>query len=589
MTGLDNVQVRLVESTDDAMDLMRWLSQVSSHTSRLGADTETTGLNTRKDRVRLAQIGAGDMGWAIPFERWGGVFEEAVRKWEGTYLFHNAPYDWRMLRHEGIVLDRSRISDTRPSAHIIHPAGSTALKPLTSKFVDPRADYAQKDLDEAIDNLGWDGVSIYMPAYWQYGALDTVLAWKLDEYVMARIQAEGAMAAYELENEVLWPVTDMEDYGVHVDTAFAQEHYDKFMAYCAEVEAWCWDAYKVKPGSNAAIIRILSEAGYEFSKSTKGGAVALDAEVLSGVDHPLAQAVLKRRQLQKLASTYLSHYIEHADGDGLIYPSINTLGARTSRMSMSGPNLQNLPRKSERNKAATIIRNCITTRYDDGLLIFCDFDQIEMRGLAHLSGDEALIAAFLTGEDFFVNIARQMYHDPTIMKADPRRQGTKNTMYASTYGAGPRKIAITAGITEEAASHIYNLINSTYPTQAKWRIDVPQQAYRNDPANPYVQCPLTGRRQVAEKGKAYALVNYLIQGFAASLFKMKIVELSNTPAGKYMIAPVHDEIILDVPGHAIEETIATLKSVMNDFTLLRVPVTAGVSSGKRWGEKLEID
>jgi DNA polymerase I len=586
--GLDNVQVRLIESTDDAFDFMRWLSEASSWTDRIAGDTETTGLNTRKDRVRLAQVGAGDMGWAIPFERWGGVFEEAIRKWEGTYLFHNAPYDWRMLRRENVHVDRSRISDTRPSVHIVNPAGSTALKPVCGKFVDARADYAQQDLDEAIKTLGWDGVPVTLPAYWQYGALDTVLTWKLDEYVMPRIWNEGAQVAYELENEVLWPVTDMEDYGVHVDTVFAQLHYDKFMAYCEQVEDWCWTNYRVKPGSNASIVKILQEAGYEFGKATKGGAVALDAEVLSRIDHPLAQAVLKRRQLQKLASTYLSYYIEHADGDGLIYPSINTLGARTSRMSMSGPNLQNLPRKSERNPAATIIRNCVTTRYEDGLLIFCDFDQIEARGLAHLSEDEAMIAAFMTGEDFFVNMARTMYNDPTLLKPDPRRQNTKNTMYASIYGAGPAKIALTAHISEEEARATYNLINSTYPTQAKWRIDVPNQAYRNDSANPYVQCPLTGRRQVAEKGKAYALVNYLIQGFAASLFKMKIVELSNTPAGKYMIAPVHDEIILDVPGHAIEETIATLQSVMNDFTLLRVPVTAGVSTGKRWGEKREL-
>jgi DNA polymerase I len=589
MTGLSKVKLRLIESTDDAFAFMRWLSEAESWTSRLAGDTETTGLNTRKDRVRLAQVGAGDMGWAIPFERWGGVFEEAMGKWKGTYLFHNAPYDWRMLRREGIVLDRARISDTRPSAHIIHPAGSTALKPLASKFVDATADYAQQDLDAAVKALGWDGVPVTFGPYWQYGALDTVLTWKLDEHVMPRIQAEGAQAAYELENEVLWPITDMEDYGVHVDVAYAQHHYDEFMKYCDEVEKWCWDAYKVKPGSNSKIIEILRSEGYEFTKQTAGGAAALDAEVLSGIDHPLAKAVYKRRQLQKLASTYLSHYIEHADGDGLIYPSINTLGARTSRMSMSGPNLQNLPRKSARNPAAQIIRNCVTSRYGSGgMLIFCDFDQIEARALAHLSGDEAMIAAFQTGEDFFVNMARTMYQDPTIQKSDPRRQGTKNTMYASMYGAGPRKIALTAGITEEAAAHIYNLINSTYPVQAKWRIDVPLQAYRNDPGNPYVQCPLTGRRQVAEKGKAYALVNYLIQGFAASLFKRKIVELSNTPAGRYMIAPVHDEIILDVPWEHVEETITTLRSVMNDFTLLRVPVTAGVSTGARWGQKVEL-
>src|SRR5690606_7549861 len=105
----------------------------------------------------------------------------------------------------------------------------------------------------------------------------------------------------------------------------------------------------------------------------------------------------------------------------------------------------------------------------------------------------------------------------------------------------------------------------------------------------YVKSPLTGRRHIADEGREYALLNYLIQGTAAEIFKMKLLELDAAGLGEYMILPVHDEVIMDVPRDVEQDVIKTIRDIMNDDTLLSVPITAGVSRGERWGEKEDVE
>lgn len=591
--SLDNVELNLIENMDDVFRFKEWLGQRRPEfwngMQAISADTETTGLNIEKDHVRLCQIGDANAGWAFAWERWSGIFQEVAETWDGIFLFHNAKFDVGHLDKMGVRLPRSRVFDTRIMAHVLHPTFSTALKPLAARYVDPTAGAAQKDLDDAVKRLGWAGVPINFPPYWQYGALDPVLTQRLGDVLFPKVMAE-APDAFFLENEVSWVIESMERYGAHVDVPYATEHYEKFMAYCAQVEQWCLKEYRIKPGQNASVIEVLQAEGYAFSKATASGAIALDAEVLGDIEHPLAVAVLNRRKMQKLASTYLKHYMLETDKDDLIHPSINVLGARTSRMSMQNPNLQNLPRKSEKNKAATIIRNCVTTRYEKGSLLFSDFDQIEMRMLAALSGDQKMMDAFRAEGDFFVNMARELFQDPSIEKSDPRRQLTKNTGYATIYGAGPAKLAKTAGVPEPQARAAQLALASAYQVQDGWRREIVNIAMRRaiEEGEGYVRCPITNRKHVADPRKEYALVNFMIQGGAAAVLKKKIVELANAGLEPYMVAPVHDEIILDVPYDRMDDAITTLNDVMNDTTMFDVPITAGVSAGIRWGEKEEI-
>jgi DNA polymerase-1 len=590
--SLADVQLHLVDNVDEAYEFMRWLSTVKR--SHIGIDTETTGLSQEKDYVRLVQIGDDRTGWAIPFERWGGVVSDAIRRWEGGWILHNAPFDVGMTDKEGpeFKLPRDKIRDTRPMVHVLDSRQSTALKNVASRLVDPVAGAMQAELDAAVGKSGgwtWATVPIHFQPYWAYGALDPVLTCRIHDILWPQIQ-QDALRAYELENAVLWPIFEMERYGTHVDRAYAAQQYDEFMKICDEVRARLKEQHNVTPGSNPPLIALLQElTGFHFTERTKSGALALTKEVLELIDHPLAQDVLTYRQHQKMASTYLDHFAHDVDADDLLHPSINTLGARTGRMSMSNPNLQNLPRRNENRPEATTIRNCITTRYEDGALLMCDFDQIEMRILAHVSQDPGMIAAFNdTSTDFFVALGRNIFNDPTMVKSDKRRQLVKNGGYAKIYGAGIVKFAATARVSIDVARSFLARFDEMYPGGRTLANAVQRTAMERgiSEGQPFVRSPLTGRRQIADGGKEYALTNYMIQGMAAEVFKTKVLELDAAGLGRFMVAPVHDEIILDVPGEHLDEAVHVLKKVMNDDNLLSVPVSASVSYGKRWGEKL---
>lgn len=597
--GLDGIDVHLIDSMEEVGNFLRWLS-TDSVKDEIACDTECSGLDKDLDWVRLVQFGDERSGWAIPFERWGGVVEDVVSRYTGRYITHNGPaYDVPMLRKEGIELPRHMVDDTRIMLHVLKSTGSTALKPASTELIDARAATMQHKLDEAIGKKGgwtWATVPIDFEPYWVYACVDTILTKQLKNILKPKVDAE-APGSYELELAVIWVTESMERRGVRVDREYTQQLRDQLQGYVEEVERWCAEHYGIWPGATQKIIDILSRDGVQFTKLTNGGNISLDAEVLGGIQHPLAEAVLGRRKAQKSVSTYLDNYLKMSERDGRIHPSINTIGGiaknqfepgggkgvRTGRMSMSDPNLQNVPTRTNAGKR---IRNCFIPS-EGRLWVKCDADQIEMRLLAHFSGDPGLIAAFKADGDFFVNLSKTLFSEPDFVKPDPRRQLVKNGGYAWIYGASDDKFAKTANVTLDDASTFMRNLNSTYPGVTEWKKGLEREAIHNYElyGEPFVRSPFTGRKFIADSiRKLYTLVNYDIQGPAAELLKMKIVQADAAGLGQYMILPVHDEIDFEVPEEQIDDFLVTLADVMNDDTLLRVPMTWSAEVGPRWGE-----
>lgn len=583
MTGrLDDVQLYLVDSFEEAQAFDAWMTAGPRQHGKLAVDTETTGLSPERDHVRMVQVGDTQKGWAIPWHLWAGLFEDAMRRYSGQITMQNAPFDLAFLDKMGVKLDRSRVRDIRPMAHLIEPHLPTGLKTQADRHVAPSSSEGQKELHDAIRELGWGNVPWDFGPYWTYAALDTVLTSHLEEIHWPNTPAHG----YDVENSVAFVLEQMMRRGIMVDLEYTRAQRDQMLLFCGQAAEWVKSEYGVKIGSSQGIVNILKEQGYHFDKLTDSGAISLDKEVLAGIPHPLAETVLRHRQISKLVSTYLDHYIEK-NINGIIHCSINSLGARTGRMSVGDPNFQNLPRVSERNRAASVVRNCIVSRPGHTLL-FCDKDQIEMRVLAHLSGDPALIAAFNAPVDFFVFLAQMVFQDSTITdKKDPRRQLVKSVGYGEIYGAGIDTLAKTAGVPPEMARAAKEAWNRAFPGVAAYKASILTEALANKAVygEAFVICPLSGRRHVADRGKEYALLNYRIQGLAAFLLKTKILELDAAGLGPYLILPVHDEVILDVPDELVPWAAGILMQVMNDVNVLRVPVTSGLAYGKRWGEK----
>lgn len=588
MSGpLDSVQLHLVDNLDEALAFKEWLGQTRDV---LGLDLETDGLDRTHGQIRLIQFGDADAGWALPWDLWRGVAIEALKTYTGQYVLHNGLFDMHFIdRLSGVYVPRHQLDDSMVMAHLLDSTQAVGLKPLTSRFIDRRAATMQGILDEGMTNNGWTWATVPLDfaPYWNYGALDPVLTSHLWRLLKPQVMAT-CPKAYDLEMAMTWVAQGMERKGCHLDIEFTREKLTAFEQYVEQAEAWCIDQYGVKPGSTQGVIERLRSDGVEFFKTTNGGALSLDKEVLEGIvvttGHPLAETVLQRRRIQKLASGYLSNFLEMVDDDSRVRPSIRVLGARTGRMSMSAPALQTLPRRSEANPAAITVRNCITASPGHTLLM-CDFAQIEQRLLAHFANDEGLIAAF-SGEDFFLSIARELYDDVSMVKKDLRRQICKNSMYALAYGAGAEKIALTSGRPLEVIEDFLTLLGLRFPGIKKFQREVSTVAMRRKQTEglAYVRSPLTGRRHVADDGKEYALVNFLLQGTACEFFKQKNIELAMAGLDQFLVLDVHDEIVLDIGNDVIDEVAPLVHEIMTDDTTFKVKIESEVSRSFRWGD-----
>lgn len=587
---IDDAKVHFVDTAEEAGELARWLSE----RKLVAVDTESTGLG-HEDRVRIFQVGDAETAWVVPVEgpgSWGGLVLSLFERYDGEVVMHHAKFDTNMLLNTlGLEFPVDRLHDTMLQARVLEPTRSAALKNLASRYVDSRAAYAQSDLDDRMKGGGhtWASVPLTFEPYWFYAGLDTILTYRLHEVLYPRVQA-GPKLAYDLEKTAALVCGRMERHGALIDQAYAREQRTSLEERIAYAGRWCEEHYGVKPGSNGAVAQVLIDAGWDLNQRTPNGGIKLDKEVLEGVDHPLARTVLKRRQAQKVVSAYLRHYCDDLAADGRIHPSINTCEARTGRMSMSNPNLQNLPRQSESNPASEIVRRCVVPA-EGHVLLLCDFDQIEMRIFAHLSRSPDLLGAFGEDVDFFTVMTREIFGDPSIVKKDPRRQTTKNAMYATIYGAGTEKFAWTAGITVEEAKRFKALLDFRYPAirQLQQQIEQTSRSRYESEGRAYVTSPLTRRQFELEDDALYKLMNYLIQGTAAEVLKMKLVELDLAGLGEFLVCPVHDEVILEVPRDQLEDVARTVQRVMNDPDLFTVPITAGLATGESWGAKRDYE
>lgn len=604
--SLDDItDLHLVTNTDESFDMLRWLSVQD----RLAIDTETTGLSPERDHVRLVQVGNEREAWAVPFEINKMLIKDTVDRFQGEWVTHNGPYDYAMLAKDGVVLPQHRTHNTLLQAHVLYSKGPLGLKPLYSQHVDERGAMLQDDLKKAFAENKWDWSTIPWdyPQYWQYGCVDTCETAQLDAVLRPQVM-KVSPRSYELELAVSWVIERMCRKGAKIDRPYVERLTEELDTKEAGLRRKIQDEWGVSPGSARELITRLQADGVELVKLTpKGDAYSTDKEALSVLDHPLAEAVLEYRSISKITSTYLHGYLELSQYDGRIHPSINSVGGRsknpfepggqdgvrTGRSSANDPNLQNVPKRGPFKKA---IRRSFTVE-DDHFWLSSDFDQVEMRGMAHASQDPGLRAAFLDPDDFFVVMGRNVFSDPAFEKEDPRRQLIKNGMYAKIYGAQAAKFAVTAGLVHtdehgrkvpliQEADKFLRSVDRMYPGIPKFAEAVIKKGIerQREEGVAYVRSPLTGRRITADRGREYALVNYYVQGMAAEIMKYKILQLDAAGLGEYMMFPVHDEIDMEVPEEKRQEVIKTVMEVMNDDRMLSVPITASVEVGPNWGE-----
>lgn len=586
---LADVDLRLVETIDDAMDLKRWLGE--RHEGLLCVDTESGGLSPWRSRLRMVQFGDMHTGWAVPWERWGGVALEILNSWEGEWGAHNGIHDYKFLSvHGGYDIPWERFHDTLTQARIDDPSRPNGLKPRAAADIDRAAVAGEKALHDGMDanKWTWDTVPWDYPPYWIYSALDPVLTSHLDNKYRPRVMAT-APEAYDLERAANRICTKMMMKGLQLDVPYIERAIASYEETSGRIREWLAKSHQItSPASAGQLRRAFERLGQESLFWTTTGQPQYTKSTLSfymqdGQNEAvkqLAKYLLAVRKADKFPRDYLHKFLNMRDAGDILRMSINVMGAVTSRMSVSEPPLQQLSRDEKMIRGSIVPRSGMA-------LISCDLDQIELRMIADTSGDAGLIKAIheadATGTNVFLVIGREMYKHE-ITKSDPRYTQLKSFVYAKAYGAGPDALAETAGIPAETVREIEDLFNTNFPGMRRVSDELIHEAkqMRYKGERPGVRLK-SGRFIPLKPGQEYAALNYATQGPAAEYMKRALVHIDAAGLGDNLLLPIHDEALLEVPTEDAEEALKIVESCMTDRENYAVPLTAGGSIlPERW-------
>lgn len=604
---LADVQLRLVESLDDAIEMRAWLGE---RRSALGVDTESEGLVPARHDLRLVQLGDLRAGWAVPWPLWGGLVQEALRRYDGPMVMHHSKFDHAFLRERASVnLPWAHLHDTMIQLALVDPTRPKGLKAAAARLVDKNATAGEKLLHDGMREHGWTWATVPydFPPYWIYGALDPVLTCHLHESEHPKVAARYR-DVYQLELATARVAGVMSSAGLRIDRPYVTGARDRLGEYGQRVRAWLKETYGVTSLMSARQLHAaLLQAGFEVTATTPTGLPKVDKETLEGiakgvsvtsldvavevaatgsevelshvVDGPevplearrLAKVIIDARHAEKVITGYLDNFLELAGADDVIHPQINTLQARTGRMSVTDPALQTLHRDDK------IVRGCFVPR-EGHVFVTCDFSQVEMRLAAALSGDEGLIAAFAEadtpgGRDFYSGIASELFRED-VSKADPRRQAVKTMSYAKLYGAGLDTMSRSIGLPPARVKVIRDAFDARFPGLARMAKQLSARAYamKRDGERPATSTTM-GRYLPCDPGREFALMNYALQGEAADALKRALVSVANVGLEPWMRLPVHDELILEVPEADAEEALRLTVEAMTDRDTYAVPIT----------------
>jgi DNA polymerase-1 len=330
-----------------------------------------------------------------------------------------------------------------------------------------------------------------------------------------------------------------------------------------------------------------------LKRTIKGRAPSTDADVLEKLrdQHPIVEALLQHRELSKLKSTYLDALPPLVNArTARLHTTYNQVGAATGRLSSVNPNLQNIPVRGELGRQ---IRGAFIPGADDRVLLVADYSQIELRVIAHLSGDEAMAEAFAAGKDFHAATAAKVFGIPEGDVDGPMRGRVKQINYGLPYGMSAFGLASRIGIAPDEAAEFIEAYFAQFP---KIRDFLDRQVARAA-AEGFTETILGRRRylpelqaanpRVRDMGRRMAL-NAPIQGGAADILKLAMIgvdrDLSASGLDCTMVLTVHDELVFDVAENDLDASGALVKTAMESAFELSVPLKVDLGWGKNWAE-----
>ncbi len=413
----------------------------------------------------------------------------------------------------------------------------------------------------------------------------------LTQAMHERIAAEGMERLYrEIELPLADVLYDMEREGFAVDTAALSalgEGYDKQLAGIREeIYALAGEAFNILSPKQLGEV-LFVKLGLPPQKKTKAG-FSTDSSVLEALDHPIAQKVLEYRALSKLKGTYIDGLLGVIGADGRVHTTFHQTLTATGRISSAEPNLQNIPVRTEQGRE---IRKAFVPGAAGNVLVDADYSQIELRVLAHMSGDPNMQEAYRLGQDIHRRTAAEIYGVPMEEVTPTMRSSAKAVNFGVVYGISDFGLARNTGISRTEARAFIDTYFERYPLVKRFMDSCVSTAKTEG----YVTTLLGRRRYLPELSSSNyntrsfgerAAMNTPIQGTAADIIKLAMVKVAGALRdGGFkarLILQVHDELIVDAPAQEAEAVEEILRLEMESAVSLSVPLEADVHVGDTW-------
>ena len=517
---------------------------------------------------------------------------------------HNAKFDIQVLRRHGVVV-RGLVGDSMVASYVVD---STRMSHSLDSLAQSQLEYTCVPIKDLIGSgdfqRTFDQVPIALAA--PYASEDADIALRLDRILTDRIDTDGLGALYRnIEVPLIDVLAELEFNGILVDAPELEKQCLRLSATTEEFRnsIIALAPHAFNPDSPKQVAAVLFNAptaqppglGLKASKKVQGGpSTGIEVlERLAGdptVESELPTQMIEYRRLKKLVGTYLEalrHAIEPATGR--IHASFHQTGTATGRLSSSDPNMQNIPIRSQVGR--DIRRAFIAPpQYE---LLACDYSQIELRVLAHLANDPAMIAAFQAGIDIHTAVAAEVNGIDPSQVTDQQRSGAKMVNFGIIYGITPWGLArrLGAGTTPSRAREIIDGYRQRFSRIDAFLIQCVEEAksqgfvttlYGRRRAVPQVQSPNAGERSLGER----MAINTVVQGTAADLIKIAMVnihkELQTTFPNVRMLLQIHDELLFEVPSSELSAVQPWIVKHMESAANLRVPLRVESSNGVNW-------
>ncbi len=457
------------------------------------------------------------------------------------------------------------------------------LNPLKSDY--SYEDVAREQLNLLIDEKTDEAAKACYEAYTAYAAAP-VLEAKLKEQGMESL-------FFDVEMPLVFTLFDMEQAGVKVEAEALKVYGDQLGSRIVELEKEIYglagEEFNINSPKQLGVI-LFDKLGMPHAKKTKTG-YSTAADVLDKLapDYPIVAKILEYRQLAKLKSTYADGLAVYIGTDGRIHGKFNQTVTATGRLSSTEPNLQNIPVRMELGR---LIRKVFVPK-EGCVFVDADYSQIELRILAHCSGDRQLIQAYREARDIHRMTASQVFHTPFDEVTDLQRRNAKAVNFGIVYGISSFGLSQDLSITRKEAAQYIEHYFETYPGIKKFLDDSVAHAKEKGYA-----VTLFGRRRPVPELKSSnfmqrnfgerVAMNAPIQGTAADIIKIAMIgvneELKKRDMKSRLILQVHDELLIEADKSEVEEVKAILKDKMEHAADLSVPLIADMHTGENWYE-----